>query len=73
MQNCVNCQKTIILKFVVSLLNLKATEIAKVVHLSNSMVSKHIAGIKNSTDVDIYLIERIFSIKVKEYTKNDRI
>ena len=70
MQNCVNCQRKIILKVILTVLNLKPSEIARGLNISKSLVSKYIAGERTSTDLDLYLIERIFSIQVKDYTRN---
>ena len=70
MQNCVNCQRKIILKVILTVLNLKPSEIARGLNISKSLVSKYIAGERSSVDLDLYLIERIFSIQVKDYTRN---
>lgn len=71
MQNCVNCQRKIILKVILTVLNLKPSEIARGLNISKSLVSKYISGERTSVDLDLYLIERIFSIQVKDYTRND--
>lgn len=70
MSNCVNCQRKIILKVILTILNLKPAEMARGLNISKSLVSKYLAGERTSVELDLYLIERIFSIQVKDYTRN---
>lgn len=67
MTNCTFCQKRIILKFLMSVLNLKATDIAKKISVSDSLVRKHLDGTRTCPLVDIYLIGLAFDIKIKEF------
>lgn len=64
----INSKKKI-LKILLVFLELTPTQIAKTLHVSNSVISKHISGEKTYYPCDIFLIEQIFHIKVKEYSK----
>ncbi len=66
MSNCVCQKKSIILKMIMALLDLKAGDIAKETHTSFSLVSRHISGERQNINIDIYLIEKCFHIKIKE-------
>lgn len=69
MQNCVSCQRKIILKMILTILELKPSELAGYVHISRSLVSRYLAGERNSNELDLFLIERIFSIQVKDFVR----
>lgn len=43
-----------------SVYNLKATDIAREIHVSDSLVRKHLEGTRNCKLVDIYLIRKCF-------------
>ena len=60
MNNCANCQKKILLKFIMSFYNIKATDIAREINVSDSLVRKHIDGIRNCEQVDLYIIHACF-------------
>lgn len=66
MTNCALCQKKMILKFLMSAYNLKATDIAKKINVSDSLVRKHLDGLRYCQMVDVYLIELVFDIDIKE-------
>ncbi len=70
MNNCVNCHKKIIVKVITSMLDLKSKEIEAVLHLSKSVVSRHMTGEKNNIEIDIFIIEKVFGIKIKDYSIN---
>ena len=67
MMICAFCQKKLILKYMMSIYDITAVEIAKAVHLSDTMVRKHIDGDKNLECVDIYIINRVFGLSVEGY------
>jgi len=46
--------------------NLKATDIAREIHVSDSLVRKHIEGVRNCPLVDEYLVQRCFGIIIIE-------
>ena len=66
MTNCALCQKKMILKFLMSAYNLKATDIAKKINVSDILVRKHLDGLRYCQMVDVYLIELVFDIDIKE-------
>ena len=68
MNNCIKCQKKFIEKTIVSVMDIKSKEIESVLNISKSVVSRHMTGEKNNIDVDIYIIERAFGIKIKDYS-----
>lgn len=59
MTKCAFCQKRILLKFIMSVYNLKATDIAKEIKVSDSLVRKHIDGERHCHLVDLYLIHTV--------------
>ena len=46
--------------------DLKATDIAREIHVSDSLVRKHIDGVRNCPLVDEYLAQRCFGIIIVE-------
>ncbi len=72
MTNCVTCQKKMIVKLVVTILNLKSKEIEAQLNLSKSVVSRYMTGERKCYDIDIFIIEQAFGIKVKDYIINDK-
>lgn len=71
MNSCIICQKKIIVKLITTIINLKSKDIETVLHLSKSVVSRHMTGEKNNIDINIYIIEQAFGIKIKDYSIND--
>lgn len=67
MTKCAFCQKRILLKFIMSVYNLKATDIAREINVSDSLVRKHIDGQRYCHPVDIYLIRYCFGITAKDF------
>ena len=61
--------KTKILRILLVFLNLTPTQVAKVLNVSNSVISKHLSGEKTYYPCDIFLIEKIFNIKIEEYRR----
>ena len=71
MSNCVYCKKQILTKFIFSLLDLKSKEIQMALNISKSVVSRYLTGERGCPEIDLYIIEKIFGIKVKDYTINE--
>ncbi len=71
MSNCVYCKKQILTKFIFSLLDLKSKEIQMALNISKSVVSRYLTGERRCPEIDLYIIEKIFGIKVKDYTINE--
>ncbi len=64
MMNCATCQKKILLKFIMMIYNLTSIEIAKEIHVSDSLVRKHIDGVRQCKPVDAYIINKCFGISL---------
>ncbi len=70
MQYCAYCQKKFVIKMIVSLLDLKSKEIESGLHISKSVISRHLSGERDCPEIDIYIIEKLFGIKIKDYSIN---
>lgn len=69
MKICAYCQKKIIVRLVLTVLDLKPSELARKLNLSESLVSKYIAGERKSDELDLFFVEQIFNLKVYEYDR----
>lgn len=65
MMNCAFCQKKVIVKFILSIYGITATDIAKAVHLSKSMVWKHLNGDSYNENIDIYIVNQVFGLNLE--------
>ncbi len=65
MNNCAFCQKKILLKFIMSVYNLRAIDIAREINISDSLVRKHISGDRECPSVDAYIIKKCFGINIE--------
>ena len=63
---CNMCQKKFLLKFILLEYNLTASDIAKEINVSASLVRKHIDGDRYCQMVDAYLINLCFGICIGE-------
>lgn len=68
METCDFCKKQFVIKTIISVINLKSREIENELHLSKSIVSRHLTGEKNRPEIDVYIIERLLGIKIKDYS-----
>lgn len=68
-QICANCKKKFLIKVILNALDVKPAELARDLHLSKTQVSRYLSGERISNDLDIYLIEQVFAIKVKDYER----
>lgn len=59
MEKCKFCQKRFILKFIMSIYDLKATDIARELNVSDSLVRKHVDGVRYCPSVDKFLINKV--------------
>lgn len=64
--NCVICQKKFLLKFIMLEYNLTASDIAKAINVSASLVRKHIDGDRYCQMVDIYIVNKCFGLVAGE-------
>lgn len=71
MKNCDFCRKQILIRAVSNILDLKSKEIQTQLHLSKSVVSRYMTGERGCIEIDIYLIEKAFGIKVKDFIVNE--
>lgn len=60
-------QKHIIIKVMVASLDLKSSDIEEQLHISRSVVSRHLRGEREYPPIDIYIIEKFFGLKIKEF------
>lgn len=70
MINCDYCKRRVLKQFIISLFNLKSKDIQADLNISKSAVSRYMTGTRNSVIIDIYIIEKVFGIKIKEYSIN---
>ncbi len=56
MCDCKLCKKRLILKFLMAIYNLKATDIARAVHVTDTYVRLHLEGKRNCSLVDDYIL-----------------
>ena len=70
MQNFELNRKIMIVNFIFMMYGLKVTKVAKDIHVANSTVSMYLAGERKCTYLELYLIEKVFKIKIKDYTLN---
>jgi len=59
--------KKFLRKVIAALCSITAKEIQEAVHVSSGYVSRHLNGDRNCLEIDIYMIERAFNIKIKDY------
>lgn len=69
MITCDKCQRKILFKIIMTILDLKANEIAKETHVSNSLVSKYIVGERECKELDLLFIQKILGINFKEFVQ----
>lgn len=70
MQNYLFNNKTILIRVVMAISGIKVSDIAKETNTSVSLVSRHISGERTNIHIDLYFIEKIFNITVKDYMIN---
>ena len=63
MEICNLCKKQFVIKTIIAVINLRSREIENELHLSKSIVT----GEKNRLEIDIFVIERLLGIKIKDY------
>ena len=67
METCAYCRKVLVIKAIMAMVNLKSRDIENELHLSKSIVSRHMRGENNRTEIDIYIIEHLLGIKIEGY------
>ena len=67
METCALCKKQLVMKSILAIIDLKTTEIAEGLHISQSLISRHLLGEIERPEVDIYIIEQLLGIKIEGY------
>jgi len=63
MTDCEICQKRMMCRIAMLVFNLNAVDIAKEINVSDSLVRKHIDGIRSNSLVDKYFADKCFEVK----------
>lgn len=67
MEICAYCRKQLVIKSIVAITNLKSKDIEDGLHLSKSIVSRHLRGEINKPEIDIFVVEHLLGIKIEGY------
>lgn len=59
MCDCKLCKKRLILKFLMAIYDLKATDIARAVHVTDTYVRLHLEGKRNCSLIDDYILSLV--------------
>ncbi len=62
-------EKHMVLRIIFAALDFKPIEIARDLNVAKSVVSRHFHNVRAYDKVDLYIIEKIFGIRVKEYER----
>lgn len=65
MNNCDLCQKRMTLRILIAINDLKVSEIALAIHVSESLVRKHLEGVRYCPSVDEYIFNKCLVNKDK--------
>ena len=71
MNDCAGISKKVLLKVIKDVYDINSKELESALHISRGVVSRHMTGIHNYPEIDIYIIEKMFGIKVKDYKVNE--
>ena len=71
MEICDLCKKQLVMKSIIAIIDLKVIDIAKELHISKSLISRHLTGDLERPEVDIYIIEKLLGIKIEGYKSVD--
>ena len=71
MEICAICKKQLVMKSILAILDLKVIDIANNLHISKSLISRHLTGELERPEVDIYIIEQLLGIKIEGYSFTD--
>ena len=58
-------------KVAIAIFDIKAKEIQEALNISKSVVSRHICGERYYPPIDIFIIEKVFNITIKDYVINE--
>ena len=71
METCCSCRKQLIMKSIVAIIDLKTKDIADGLHISPSLISRHLCGEIERPEVDIFIVEQLLGIKIEGYKSTD--
>lgn len=60
-------QKLILVRVMVASLDLKSSDIEKQLNISRSVVSRHLRGERDYPPIDMFLVEKFFGVRIKEF------
>ena len=67
METCALCKKQLVMKSIVAIIDLKTKDIADGLHISPSLISRHLCGDIERPEVDIFIVEQLLGIKIEGY------
>ncbi|MBO6180645.1 transcriptional regulator [bacterium] len=67
METITHDQRHIILKVMLTSLDLKSSDIERHLNISRSVVSRHLRGERAYPPIDVYIIEQFFGFEIKEF------
>lgn len=65
--SCIMYPKKLLLKLIMDAYSIKATDIAREIHVSDSLVRKHIDGLRYCHLVDVYVVRYCFGITAQDF------
>jgi ribosome-binding protein aMBF1 (putative translation factor) len=71
METCALCKKQLVMKSIIAIIDLKTKDIADGLHISPSLISRHLCGEIERPEVDIFIIEKLLGIKIEGYKSTD--
>ena len=71
METCALCKKHLVMKYIIAIIDLKTKDIADGLHISPSLISRHLCGEIERPEVDIFIIEQLLGIKIEGYKSAD--
>ena len=71
METCASCKKQLVMKSIIAIIDLKTKDIADGLHISPSLISRHLCGEIERPEVDIFIMEKLLGIKIEGYKLTD--
>lgn len=62
--------RRVVFKVILTLCDISTKEIEDKIHVSRSHICRHLSGERKCDEIDIYIIEKVFGIKIKDYSYN---
>ncbi|MBO6272989.1 hypothetical protein J6O48_09475 [bacterium] len=67
MEICDYCRRLMFIQEIVAVKQIKIKEIQQALHLSKSVVSRHLTGEINKPEIDIFIFEKLLGVRVRDY------